>query len=57
LKATQPEVEIEVVEVLTNPMRALRDKVMMIPVIIIGETRWYHAPPLSELLSALRKET
>jgi len=53
LRATRPEVEIETIEVLKHPRRALRDGVLMIPALIVGEHRWYHAPPLSELLAAL----
>jgi len=56
LRAAQPEVEVETVDVLANPLRAIRDKVMMIPVIIIGQRRWYHAPPLTELEAALHEE-
>jgi hypothetical protein len=53
LKATRPEAEIETIEVLQHPARALRDRVFMIPALIVGDLRWYHAPPLSELLAAL----
>ncbi len=53
LRAKHPEVEIETVEVLADPRRALRDKVMMLPTIIIGNQRWQTAPPLAELEAAL----
>ena len=53
LRAAHLEVEIETVEVLADPRRALRDKVMMLPTIIIGQQRWQTAPPLSELEAAL----
>lgn len=53
LRAAHPEVEIETVEVLADPRRALRDKVMMLPTIIIGQQRWHYAPPLTELEAAL----
>jgi len=46
LRAARPEVEIETIEVLQHPRRALRDGVFMIPALIVGERRWYHAPPL-----------
>jgi len=53
LRAARPAVEIETIEVLQHPRRALRDGVYMIPALIVGERRWYHAPPLHELLAAL----
>jgi hypothetical protein len=53
LRAARPEVEIETIEVLQHPRRALRDGVFMIPALMVGERRWYHPPPLSELLAAL----
>jgi hypothetical protein len=53
LRAARPEVEIETIEVLEHPVRALRDGVFMIPALIVGDRRWYHAPPLDELLAAL----
>ncbi|MCC7207617.1 MAG: hypothetical protein IT323_09930 [Anaerolineae bacterium] len=56
LRAAQPGVEIEVIEVLTNPARAVRDGVWMIPALIVGERRWYHAPPLADLEAAVRDE-
>lgn len=56
LRTAQPELEIETIDILTNPARALHDGVWMIPAIIIGDRRWYHAPSLSELNAALREE-
>jgi hypothetical protein len=53
LRAARPEVEIENIEVLQHPVRALRDGVLMIPALIVGDRKWYHAPPLDELLAAL----
>jgi len=52
LQAARPEVEIET-KVLQHPRRALRDGVFMIPALIVGQHRWYHAPPLHEILAAL----
>ena len=57
LRTAQPEVEIETIEILTHAARALHDGVWMIPAIIIGDRRWYHAPSLSELEAALRAES
>ena len=57
LRAVQPHIEIETVEILTNPARVLQEGIWMIPAIIIGNQRWYHAPTLSELDTALREET
>jgi len=48
-----PEIEIEEIEVLTNLSRALRDGVMMLPTLIVGEKRYHHAPPFDELLSGV----
>ena len=57
LRAAQPEVEIETVEVLTAPARTMRDGIWMIPTIVIGSRRWHYAPPLAELEAALCEET
>lgn len=57
LKAVQPEVEIETIEILTDPSRALRDGVWMIPTIIMGDKRWHYAPTLAELQAALGEQT
>ena len=54
LRREHPEIEIEEIEVLTNLARALRDGVMMLPTIIVGDQRYHHAPPIDELLSATR---
>jgi hypothetical protein len=53
LRAARPEVEIETIEVLQHPRRALRNGVLMIPALIVSDRRWYQAPPLDELLAAL----
>ena len=62
LRAARPEVELETIKVLQHPRRALRDTcacaqcrcgVFMIPALIVGKHRWYHAPPLHEILAAL----
>jgi len=53
LRAARPEVEIETIEVLTHPVRAIKDRVLMVPTIVVGSRRWYHAPALTELLQAL----
>ncbi|MBI5302511.1 MAG: hypothetical protein HY868_10260 [Chloroflexi bacterium] len=48
-----PEIEIEEIEVVTHLPRAIRDGVMMLPTLIVGEKRYHHAPPMDELLDAL----
>jgi hypothetical protein len=53
LRAVQPKVEIETLEVFTNPARAIRDGIRMIPALIVGNQRWYRAPQLEELIVAL----
>ncbi len=50
LRREHPEIEIEEIEVLTNLPRALRDGVLMLPTLIVGEKRFHHAPSLDELL-------
>jgi hypothetical protein len=49
-------------EILQHPSRTLRDMcacaqcrcgVFMIPALIVGECRWYHAPSLHKLVAAL----
>lgn len=49
----RPGVEIKTIEILENPRRAWRDGVKMIPLIVIKDRRWYHAPPMQEILAAL----
>jgi hypothetical protein len=56
VRAARPSVEIETIEVLAHPARAVRDRVLMIPAIIVGGRRWYHAPALGELMAALDAE-
>lgn len=51
LRREHPEIEIEEIEVLTHPARALQDGVMMLPTLIVDEKRYHHAPPLDELLA------
>ena len=53
VRVARPGVEIETIEILEHPRRVLRDRVMMIPLIVINEKRWYHAPPIEEILAAL----
>ena len=54
VRREHPEIEIEEIEVLTNLPRALRDGVLMLPTLIVGEQRFHHAPPIDELLAALK---
>lgn len=49
----RPGVEIETIEILEHPRRVLRDHVRMIPLIMINDRRWYQAPPVQEILTAL----
>jgi hypothetical protein len=57
VRVARPGVEIETIEILEHPRRALRERVRMIPLILIEGRRWYHAPPLEEILAALEVET
>lgn len=54
LRAAQPDVEIETVEILQHPKRVLKDRVMGIPLLIVGEKRWHHVPSIEELQAALK---
>jgi hypothetical protein len=56
VRAARPGVDIETIEVLAHPARALRERVLMIPMLVIGDRRWYHAPPLETVLAALDAE-
>jgi glutaredoxin len=53
LKQEYPEVEIEEIEIITHMSRAKKDGVNHVPTIIVGNKRFYTAPTMSELLSAL----
>jgi len=52
VRREHPEIEVEEIEMLTNVPRALRDRVMMLPTLIVGEKRFHHAPLFDELLKA-----
>ena len=54
VRREHPEIEIEEIEVLTHLSRALRDGVLMLPTLIVGERRFHHAPPIDKLLAALK---
>lgn len=53
LKREHPEIEVEQIEVLTNPGRTLSDGIWMVPTLIVGSRRFHHAPRMEELLAAL----
>ena len=57
LQRIAPDVQIEFVEVLKDPARALRNGVLMLPTIVIGERRWHYAPSISELQLALKADS
>ncbi len=54
LRQTHPEVQVEEIEILRHMARAKADGVRHVPTIIVGSRRFYHAPSLDELLSALQ---
>ena len=56
MRVARPGVEMETIEILEHPRRVLRDHVMMIPLIVINDKRWYHAPPVKEILAVLDAE-
>lgn len=53
VRREHPEIEIEEIEVLTNLPRVLRDGVLMLPTLIVGAQRFYHAPSIDQLLAAV----
>jgi glutaredoxin len=50
IRAARPALEIETIEVLKHPGRAIQDRVMTLPTIIVGGQRWFGAVPLPEIL-------
>jgi hypothetical protein len=57
LREIRPEVEVETVEILNQPGRALQAGIWMIPALIIGERRFLRIPTLGELMEALDDAT
>ena len=57
LKQAHPEIEVEEIEMITHMARARHDDVHRIPTIIAGDKRFYAAPTMEELLSALQPES
>jgi len=53
VRAARPGVEVETIEILEHPMRLLRDRVKMIPLIVVNDKRWYHPPTMVEILAEL----
>jgi hypothetical protein len=56
IRIARPSVEIETVEVLSQPARVVRDRVFKIPALIVDGRRWFHTPPLIEILAVLDAE-
>jgi hypothetical protein len=56
LREARPEVEIETIEVVRNPGRALSAGVFMIPALVVEDHKWYQAPTLEQLLAVLEDE-
>lgn len=54
LKQTHPEIDVEEIEILTHMSRAKQDGVKHIPTILAGTQRFYSAPTMKALLSALQ---
>jgi hypothetical protein len=53
LREVRPGVEIETIEVLKAPGRALREGIFMIPALVVEDQKWFQPPPLSELIAAI----
>lgn len=54
LRREHPEIEIQEIEVLTHLPGALQAGVHSLPTLIAGAQRFYSAPPMEELLTALQ---
>lgn len=55
LRDARPGVEIETIEVLKAPGRALREGIFMIPELVVEDQKWFQPPPLLELIEALEE--
>jgi hypothetical protein len=53
VREARPEVEIEIVEVLSQPGRTLQSGIWMIPALVIGDVRFLRIPPLNDVFQAL----
>jgi hypothetical protein len=53
VRETRPEVEVETVEIISHPGRALQAGIWMIPALVIGERRFLRIPTLQQILEAL----
>ena len=53
MREARPEVEIETVEVLSQPRRSIQAGIWMIPALVIGEIRFLRIPTLNDVLHAL----
>ena len=53
IRHARPSVEIETIEVLRQPALVLKYRILMLPTIIIGDSRWHDTPTLDEVLSAI----
>jgi len=53
LREARPGVDIETIEVLKAPGRTLREGIFMIPALVVDDQKWFQAPPLAELITAL----
>jgi hypothetical protein len=56
VREARPGVEIETIEILEHLSAIIRDRVRMIPLIIIDDQRWYHAPALDEILAIVDRD-
>jgi len=54
LKREYPEIQIEEIEIITHMSQAKKEGVHHVPTLIVGDKRFYTAPTMSELLSALQ---
>lgn len=57
LKREHPEISVEEIEIITHLSRAREEGVNHVPTIIVGEERFYTAPTMHELLSAVQRSS
>ena len=57
VREARPGVEVETIEVLNHPGRAIKTGIWMIPALVIGEIRFLRIPTLSEVLEAIDRDS
>ena len=53
MREARPEVEVETVEILSQPGRVMQAGIWMIPALVIGEKRFLRIPTLQQIMEAI----